>query len=82
MAHVYTQQEKLQMAELCSRRALSINKSSTIGRTQLAIVLQHQGRLEEALSSVNLATQINSSNHLPKFHRASILSAMGRHEVC
>lgn len=82
MAYLYSQQEKFKLAEVCSRRALAINGGSSVAMTQLAIVLQQQGRLEEALATADRATNMNTSNHLPQYHRASILSGLGRNEVC
>lgn len=68
------------MAEVCARRALAINGSSSINCTQLAQVQQAQERLDEALHTINRAISINSSNHLPKLQRAQILDAMGCHQ--
>ena len=81
MAHLYYQQEKWKMAEICSKRALSINCSSSVGYTQLALILQQQGKLKDALSTVNHAVSLNTSNNLPKFHRALIQESMGKYDV-
>ena len=40
MSHVYFIQEKYRFAEVCARRALAINSSSSIAYTQLALVSQ------------------------------------------
>ena len=68
------------MAEVCARRALAINSSSSITCTQLAKVYQAQEKLDQALATIDRAIAINSSNHLPKLQRAQILDAMGRHQ--
>ena len=80
MGFLYLQQENLDMAEVCARRALSINGSSSITCTQLAKVYQAQEKLDQALVTIERAISINSSNHLPKLQRAQILDAMGRHQ--
>ena len=69
------------MAEICSKRALSINYSSSVGYTQLALILQQQGKLKDALSTVNHAVSLNTSNNLPKFHRALIQESIGKYDV-
>ena len=75
MGHLYLKQEKWEMAAVCSRRALSINPSSSVACTQLALILQQQGKLEEALRTVSRAISLNPSNNLPKYHRVLILES-------
>ena len=42
----------------------------------------HQNKLDLALISLDRATAINSSNPIPRFHRARVLETLGRLEVC
>ena len=50
----------------------------------LSLLLQaqfRQGNLHKALHSLNQAIAINSSNPIPRFHRAKVLEAIGKPEV-
>lgn len=80
MAHVCYAQEKYQFAEIYAKRALDINKSSSIACTQLALAQFQQEERAKALQSLSRALAINSSNPIPRFHKAKILESMGRLE--
>lgn len=69
------------MAEISSRRALSINPFSSVAYTQLAMILQHQGKLKPALVKVEHAITLNAANSLPKYHRALILESLEQYQV-
>ena len=69
------------MAEVFSRKAIRINPSSSVACTQLALILQHQGKLQPALKRVEHAISLNSANNLPKYHRALILESLEEYNV-
>lgn len=69
------------MAETSVKRALSLNPQSSIAYTQLAMIQQKQGHQNNALLTIERAVGCNSSNHLPKFHRALILESLEQFDV-
>ncbi len=81
LGHLFLKQEKWMLAEMYSRRAMSINPASSVVCTQLALILQQQGQLKPALQKVNHAIVLNPSNNLPKYHRALILESLERYNV-
>lgn len=81
MGHLFLKQEKWAMAEIFSRRAMKINPTSSVVCTQLALILQQQGKLKQALITVDHAISLNPSNNLPKYHRALILESLEQYEV-
>ena len=81
MGHLFLKQEKWIMAEIYSRRAISINPTSSVVCTQLALILQQQGLLKPALQKVDNAIILNPSNNLPKYHRALILESLEQYHV-
>ena len=49
--------------------------------TQLAMIQQKQGHHNTALCTIERAVKCNSSNYLPKYHRALILESLEQYDV-
>ena len=81
LSHLYFQQEKWALAEMSVKRSLTLNNQSSIAYTQLALIQQKLGHYNNALVTIDKALMCNSSNHLPKFHKALILESMGKFTV-
>lgn len=81
LSHLYFQQEKWVLAEVNIKRALSLNACSSMAYTQLAMIQQKQGHHSTALCTIEKALKCNSSNYLPKYHRALILESLEQYDV-
>lgn len=82
MGTVYLRQEKYDLAAYHFQSALDINGNSPILFVYLAMALQGEGRLQEALEVLQSALNLSPRNPLAKYKRATVLLALGRWEVC
>ncbi|KDD75810.1 hypothetical protein H632_c490p2 [Helicosporidium sp. ATCC 50920] len=78
VGHVYYRQEQYPLAEYHFRRALSINKNSSVLRCYLGMALHKIGRLPDALATLTAATAADPRNPLARFERAAVLVAQER----
>lgn len=79
IATVYSKQELFTLAEYHYKRALAINPHSSVILCHVGVVQHARKKTDLALDTLNTAITADPKNPLPKFHRASIYFAAGRH---
>lgn len=77
IGQIYFKQEKHEMTEYHFRRALSINKHSSVLRCCLGKTLHKMGCTEEALQLLDEAVDRDPKNAIAKYERAVVLFSIG-----
>jgi len=77
---IFYKQERLKMAEIYYRKALSINPHSPVLLCHVAVVQHGLSNTTAALETLNRAIKVSPKNPLCKFEKASILHSVERYE--